>query len=108
MLFLGIGAALVILTSRSLYYAHSQDNQAGTEEVKRHAEPEDGEGQEQLTIAEDAIASIVPLSVSHVLHFIADIFLPEKDKLNVEVDTTPELTTYFKTLFRRIISPNAP
>lgn len=101
----GIIAAIVILMSQSFYYDYlANASQEATVEVS-------DEGNEQpdiLTISNDAVTSVVQFTIAHVLHFIAELYLDNTDEIEVEVVGKIEANSYFKTLFRRIISPNAP
>lgn len=101
----GIVAAIVILVSQSFYYDYLASAEAGF-----HTEVED-EGEEDhaiITINKDVVTSAVQLTITQTLHFIADIHLDNAAQADIEIDQKVDFNTYFKTLFRLIISPNAP
>ena len=131
LLSLGVMVALIILASRSLYYVdvvastssaqeESQKNQnlgdaveqpVSEQEEDKVPQENSGQSQQVLASAEDAIASITPLHIEHVLPIVSEIILSEVDFTHIGIDekkTLHEFTAYFKVLFRRIISPNAP
>lgn len=102
----GIVAAVVILVSQSCYY-----NFLANEEAKVNTEVSDEKGEPKhdvLTISKDAVTSVVQYTLSQALHFIAEIYLENTDEVEIDVDQEVDFNTYFKTLFRLIIAPNAP
>ncbi|ELR70918.1 hypothetical protein C900_03201 [Fulvivirga imtechensis AK7] len=102
----GILAAVVILVSQSCYY-----NFLANEEAKVNTEVNDQKGEPKhdvLTISKDAVASVVQYTISHALHFIAEIYLENTDEVEIAIDQEVDFNAYFKTLFRLIIAPNAP
>ena len=55
-----------------------------------------------------AIASTVQHFVANALYFISELVFADEPKLLDAYLDTPYLETYLSTIFRQIISPNAP
>lgn len=103
---LGIVAAIAVLFSQSCYY-----NYVALEKSKVNTEVPGADGEEHhdvLTISKDAVTSAVQFTISQVLHLIGNIDLQNSDEVEVELEQTTDFNTYFRTLFRLIIAPNAP
>lgn len=100
----GIVAAIVVLLSQSFYFDYLVSTEKITAEVADEGEDEP----EILSISKIALTSAVQHSITHALHFIADIYFDNSGEERVEVDQKVNFNTYFNTLFRLIISPNAP
>lgn len=63
------------------------------------------------TILSSFQEAVIPISKIHILffyHFLREWILVEEDTFTVSADTPPTPNRFFLTLFRRIISPNAP
>ena len=103
---IGIVAAVVILVSQSFYYDYLASADGVNTEIS--TENTDDQQPDILTIGKDAVATVVQFTITHVLHFIAELQLANSDEIEIEFDQKVELDTFFKTLFRLIISPNAP
>jgi len=101
---MGVLAALAIVCSQSFsYFDYAGDSKANTEI------PADEENQQDIpSISQDAVSSFVQLTLNQALHFIADLKYQVKETVTVFLDQKLDYNTYFKTLFRLIISPNAP
>lgn len=63
---------------------------------------------EFFLMAYNAIVPAIQLHVDHDLYFIFDIPLVEENEYQIFSDTVSFVNSYFQTLFRQIISPNAP
>jgi len=102
---LGVVAAIAILCSQSFTYTVSEL----PDEVKTELPADDdGEHHEVTTISQDAVSSVVQLTISHGLHFITNIYHNVVEVAKTWFDQKIDFNSYFKTLFRLIISPNAP
>ncbi|UII33398.1 hypothetical protein LVD17_06130 [Fulvivirga ulvae] len=104
---IGIVAAVVILVSQSFYYDYMANAEVGVK-TEIGNETTDDQQPDILTISKDAVTTVVQFTITQVLHFIAELQLANSDEIQVEFDQKVELDTFFKTLFRLIISPNAP
>lgn len=60
------------------------------------------------TLAYEAIVPIAQLSLVQELYIIADLTLLNEIEMEEVLETPLYFNSYFKTLFRLIISPNAP
>jgi len=101
---LGILAAVAVVFSQSFTnFTYELEKDVKTEL------PADEEGSEDIpTISNDAVSSFVQLTLNQALHFIADLKYQVKETITVFLDQKLDYNTYFKNLFRLIISPNAP
>ncbi|MBL6446844.1 hypothetical protein JMN32_11010 [Fulvivirga sp. 29W222] len=104
---IGIVAAIVILVSQSFYYDYMASTEGGVK-TEIGSEPTGEQQPDILTIGKDAVTTVVQFTITQVLQFIADLQLANSDEVQIEFDQKVELNTFFKTLFRLIISPNAP
>lgn len=101
----GILAAAVILFTQSFYFEYATDV-----ESKVKTEQSDNSDQDQaiLKIGTEAVAQVAQVSLQNVLHFISNIYLDNSQQNHIEYRPKPLFNAYFHTLFRLIISPNAP
>lgn len=102
---LGIVAAVVILVSQSFYfdYVANVEGNAHTEQVS------DVDSDETvIKMAHQALSTVVQFAVQNVLHFISQIYKEDTFESSVSIENTISFDSYFHTLFRLIISPNAP
>lgn len=103
-LILGVFAALTILSSQ-VY----MDQITPQYEVTQDTNTDDSGDHEQIMVkAADAVSSTVHITLTHQLYFIQEILLSEDDSEERTFIKLPKLSTFFTTLFRQIISPNAP
>jgi len=103
---LGVMAAIAVLCSQSLSYASSLRSE---KETKKEIPGDHEQDHHDLpTLSQDAVSSFVQLTISHDLHFITDIYHNTVEEVNTELDQKIDFNSFFKTLFRLIISPNAP
>lgn len=103
---MGVVAALAVLCSQSFTYTSSIKAQQDTK--KEVPSDHDQENHDIATVSQDAVSSFVQLTISHDLHFITDIYHNVVEEVNIEFDQKIDFNSFFKTLFRLIISPNAP
>ena len=61
-----------------------------------------------IVSAVDAISTSAQLVISHVFYFISENILSDSPKINSGYFEKPYLVSYLTTIFRQIISPNAP
>jgi hypothetical protein len=105
---IGILAACTILFSQSFYYS------LDTVEPNVHVESQsdDGSGDTEkgdlLSSANDMVSSVAQLSLEDVQLFFIDIPLNIELNLSNLFEETIDIDEFFRTLFRQIISPNAP
>lgn len=107
LLFLGIMAASVIFAGHSAFYFHP-----GVSDTGQAAQFDGDSGQDDTPqVAQqinDAIASIAQLNLSHALHHIADIVLPELNNTPLVFGEPIGIPVLLEVLFERISPPNAP
>jgi len=103
-LVMGMLAALTILSGQ-VY-----NTQVNTPvELSQEESSDDAEDQQPTIIKSvDAAATTANLSLTHQFYFINEILHTEKDHTESTYLELPKLSTFFATLFRQIISPNAP
>lgn len=101
----GILAALFILVGQANYY---QVQLKAIQEVDMQ-DSEENSSEEVLRIfSNDAVSSAVHFHFNQVLHFITNIYSEIVEEIRVYLVETLPTIDFFETLFRRIISPNAP
>lgn len=104
---LGVIAALVILFSQSFYFDYVAKIEGKTK-TEQTSDSDEDSGDTVIKMSQQALSSGVEISIQSVLHFIGQIY----DEVEVELPSitfkTQGLTSYLQTLFRLIISPNAP
>ncbi len=98
----GILAAIVILVSQSFYFEYVAKAESKVKTEKSEKE------QPILKIGQEAVAQTAALTFQNVLHFISEIHLDDSSEVHIDVKLLPKYNTLFNTLFRSIISPNAP
>lgn len=104
-LILGVMAAAAVLCTQSFNYSTYIQPEEGTQTEVPSDQHEDAD---KTTISQDAVSSFVQLTLTSGLHFIADIYQGIVEEFEVVVDQKIDFNSYFKALFRLIISPNAP
>ncbi len=104
---IGVIAAIAVVFSQTTLVS-SQN----TTDTETHAHTDSGDSDEDnhdiTTISQDAVSSIAQLTLANGLHFITDIDQNEGETVKVQLDHKVDFNAFFKTLFRLIISPNAP
>ena len=103
-LIVGILAALTILSGQ-IYNTQfaplvqiSQEKAANT----------DDEQKEIIIKSVEAVSTVAHVNLTHQFYFISEILHKEGDHEESTYFELPKLSTFFTTLFRQIISPNAP
>ncbi|UII22837.1 hypothetical protein [Fulvivirga ligni] len=110
---IGVLAALVILTSETCYYSYMASYSLATSgkdttiDIK-HDNKDDSNDHAILSISKDAVSSVAHMNITQALHFITEIYSGSSEDVVEIPENIPDFNTYFKTLFRLIISPNAP
>ncbi len=115
---MAIFAALIILTSSSLSHIdfaapegnvqeqhYASDRQQDIDGLNDSDTPD---GPIFVDATDDAIAAVSLLNIDHSLYFIFETAFSELDPNDYREEIFHEFTAYFRVLFRRIISPNAP
>ena len=105
---LGILAAVTILFSQSFYYSLSESDTFIQDEQKSSETKKADDKHEVITSSNVLLSSIAQLNIEKIASFVIEI--PFNDGVNFG-NLRPEpgdYNTYFRTLFRQIISPNAP
>lgn len=105
---IGIIAALVILVSQTFYFDYLANTDGDKVKTEVAEDGSEHHASDVLTISQDAVTTVVQFTINQILLFITDLQLISNEDVKVEFSQKVELTTYFKTLFRLIISPNAP
>lgn len=101
---LGMLAALVIvLTDITTVHVPVQEDI-----VSQTASDQDSGEDQQISAGKDLVATVSQLTLHHAWHFIASIYTDEGQDQDTEGFEVREYNSWFRTLFRLIISPNAP
>lgn len=105
-LILGLVMALVITVGQVT--ANNTSDKIQTQE-QQDQQTDNDQAEEMLVLkAADAISTSVQVSLTHHYYFISEIIFDDQSKTDGWHIETPVLTTFMHTLFRQIISPNAP
>jgi len=102
-LIVGILAAVIILSGQV-----SNTQSVPTNVITQQADEDTEDQQKSVLKAVDAVATSAAVSITHQFYFITEIFLPQENHEESAQIELPKLSTFFTTLFRQIISPNAP
>lgn len=103
-LLFGILTAAVIVCTQTVQYSY----QPISSELE-HAEAADEEGQTHVSMhLSDAVSSYAQITLDQALHELSSIYMEVKDRVEIPVEQKLNFNSLFKTLFRLIISPNAP
>lgn len=103
----GVIAAIAIICSQTFPQSTQLDQSEKKSELPAQSD-DDSDHHEIPTISKNVVSTFVQVTLTQSLHFISDIYQPEGDEVNVQLDQKVNFNSYFKTLFRLIISPNAP
>lgn len=83
--------------------------QAAIQHAKAEASDEkENKSQEMLDAGKNLIAHVSQLILVQTWHFIGEIYLDDQQDQEIKDLEIGQYNTWFKTLFRTIISPNAP
>ncbi|WP_350115725.1 hypothetical protein [Fulvivirga sp.] len=104
---LGVLAALVILVSQGLYFEYVS-NVENAVALEQSSDNSDESTDVVIKMGHQALSTAVELSTQSVLHFITHIYDENPVEKPLVSERLSGLTSYFQTLFRLIISPNAP
>ncbi|MCA6078133.1 hypothetical protein [Fulvivirga sedimenti] len=102
---IGLLAALTILFSQSFYYSLSS-----VQEKVAVAKKTSGDQEKEIKVSSsnDLLSTIAQLSITQTDFSIIEIQLNDYVDFSSLRPEIPDFNTFFRTLFRRIISPNAP
>lgn len=107
----GLLAAVIILAT-NVVPGSDQYYQAVRKSVekkdKQHKDRSAGDSAEYLTITQDLISPVSPLVITQDWHFLGEILHEEDDHVEFMPRHIDSYNSLFRTLFRQIISPNAP
>ena len=104
-LIVGILAALTILSGQ----VYTTQLAAPTEVVSQEdSATSDAEQQQVIVKTVDAVSTSASVSLTHQFYFISEILHIQENHEESTFFELPRLSTFFTTLFRQIISPNAP
>lgn len=104
-----IGVLLAVILVSNQIISHYQEN--SVKEITKSQDAstdEDSAAEVSFIQAVDAISSSVQMSLTHVFYFINEILLSDGSENITGYFEGPYLETYLNTIFRQIISPNAP
>ncbi|QSE97525.1 hypothetical protein [Fulvivirga lutea] len=104
---MGLLAALVILVSQSFYFEYVSNFEQSVS-VEQTSDNSDDSEDQVIKMGHQALSSAVEFSIQSVLHFITHIYDENPVEKPLVSENINGLTSYFQTLFRLIISPNAP
>ncbi|MDH5604775.1 MAG: hypothetical protein OEY51_12585 [Cyclobacteriaceae bacterium] len=109
LLILGAVVAILMMVTQVGYY-HIRYSVIDSIKIVTEEETQGKENKipDFTTISHDAISTIFALNVQQEFHFIYEICLESANKAEVALIKLVRPSKYFLTLFRRIISPNAP
>jgi len=109
LLTLGAVVALLIVVSQVGYY-HLQYSLVDSQrlEMGDDGQKEENGGIDFQVFSNDAISTIITVNLQQGLHFIHEICLEPIENVGTTFEKLVHPSKYFLTLFRRIISPNAP
>lgn len=103
---LGVITAIAIVFSQSFYY--TQDSTI-TKEIAKTADPtSDEDSSTQLTAGNDLLGLGGQFSISHIWHCTITIPFDDFRDFTSTCLKAVDYNTQFRTLFRTLISPNAP
>jgi hypothetical protein len=109
---IGLLTVCTILCSQSFFYTiHSSAAESHLEQHESHDGNSSQESNEQLDLlssANDLVSSIAQLSLEDVETYIIEIPFNEGMDLSNLIEEIVDFDGLFRTLFRQIISPNAP
>jgi hypothetical protein len=103
-LIMGILAALTILSGQ----VYTTQLTPAVEVSQEDTSSSDTEHQQTIVKAVDAVSTSANVSLTHHFYFINEILHIEENHEESTFFELPKLSTFFTTLFRQIISPNAP
>ncbi|HEU5291069.1 MAG TPA: hypothetical protein VFU05_10525 [Cyclobacteriaceae bacterium] len=107
-LFAGIATAGVIVFSQLFYFQAANYCQKKAE-TEQHDQKKDGSGTEtHISIPSSSISSSSHIELTHDLSFILEALFESEPKEEEVTSITIPVNRFFQTLFRFIISPNAP
>ncbi len=102
-LIVGILAGLTILSGQ-VYHTQL----ASPVEVSQESTTDESDQQQTGIKSADAVATTANINLTHPFYFINEILHSEENHEESTCFELPKLSTFFTTLFRQIISPNAP
>jgi hypothetical protein len=102
---IGVFAAIIILFTQSFYFDYVAQAQYN---VKIDKTEKTDKAPTILKVGQVAVAHAVQVTFQNVLHFISNIYIDESNSNHVDNKPQVSFNTLFVTLFRLIISPNAP
>lgn len=102
-LIMGILAALTILSGQ-VYNTQISPSV----EVSQESNSGDADDQQTIVKTVDAVSTAAHVNLTHQFYFITEILHTEENHEESTYFELPKLSTFFTTLFRQIISPNAP
>ncbi len=102
---IGLVAALTILFSQSFYYSLSSV-QEKVAVAKKSAD--DQEKEIKISSSNDLLSTVAQLNITPTDFSVIEILLNDSVDFSSLRPETADFNTFFRTLFRQIISPNAP
>lgn len=103
----GLLAAVVILVSQGFYFDYVGKIE-GKVKTEKTSDADEDSHESVIKMSQQALSSGVEISIQSVLHFIGEIYTDDSVEVPSVSQNFKGLTSYFQTLFRLIISPNAP
>ena len=102
---IGVFVALIVLFNQAFYYNYLAEVNDGGVKTEINDSQEDTP---VIKLAQDAVSSVVQVVLAQTLHVISEILFADGEDTTVETPLNIGVSSYFKTLFNIIISPNAP
>ena len=100
---------LLIAVLLGVGQVNSYSNDLAKHAVEQDADADTSESADLVMVSTvDALASSVLSLISHVFYFISENIVSEQADIASVYLEKPYLETYLNTIFRQIISPNAP
>lgn len=104
----GIVAAIAILLSQSLYYTVAAQSLEDVQDTEQKASDDSSTKEVQLTASNDLLGSGGQVSLEEPLQFTITISFDDFSDFTSTCLEAVDYNTQFRTLFRTLISPNAP
>lgn len=101
---LGIIVSVILLGSEISVFVNDPDKALANKDLS----DEEQQSENIFQIDHTAINSVVQINVEHELHVIMEVLLPGDGTWSCAVYRILPESHFLKTLFRQIISPNAP
>ena len=98
--------SISIVTQQANFYGHSMPSESHAKSSNKNKPDSE---KSVISISNDAIVTVPNINIDHGLYQIKEIIFEEDNYLGMVLQDEPNLkSSYKRTLFRQVISPNAP